>query len=76
MIMAADKGKGIVVVTPELYREMGREHISKDKPVEWSDLRQCQKEVTGHAKALSRIFRVGEERGERNGARCFDNLTS
>ena len=50
--------------------------MNSDKPVEWNELRKCQREVTGHARALSRVFRVGESLGERNGARCFNNLTS
>ena len=75
VILASDKGKEVVIVTPEIYREMGREHTAGDLPITWRELQLIQRELSGHAKAICRVFRIGEALGGRNQGRCYDNAS-
>jgi hypothetical protein len=76
MILPSDKGKSIVVTTLEMYTRMGQDHTASDREVQWKELKQCQAEMNGNSRALSRIFRVGESSSPANQLRCFDNATS
>ena len=66
VILASDKGKEIVVVTPEAYWEMGRDHIADDTEITWVELQSCPRELTGYARALARVFRLGAALGGEN----------
>ena len=76
IVLASDKGKEVVVVTPEIYREMGLEHTAGDLPIDWRDLQVIQRDLCGHARSICRIFKVGESWGGHNHGRCFDNVSS
>ena len=58
-ISASDKGKGIVVMPLSMYETVTRKHTEKDSPVTWKELRETQRKVLYHARALARIFRLG-----------------
>ena len=74
--MPSDKGKGMVVVDRDIYERMGSDHTTADDVIDLKQARKCQAETNGHARALSRIFNVGQANGPRSQARCFDNATS
>jgi hypothetical protein len=76
VILPSDKGKGIVVTTMEMYARMGQDHTTKDREIQWRELKQCQAEMNANSRALARIFRVGESPSLSNQLRCFDNATS
>ena len=72
----SDKGKGLVVMSTDMYHRMSVIHTAEDEQVEWRDLEDCQKEVRSHARALARMVRLGETAGKKNKGRCYDNLSS
>ena len=75
-ISPSDKGKGLVVMSVDMYHRMCIVHTEADKKVEWRELEECQKEVRSHARALARMVKLGESAGGRNRGRCFDNISS
>ena len=70
----SDKGKGVVVMSLDIYAQLVEAHTSKDKEVKWEDLEEAQKVVRSHSRSLERIWNVGENEGERNVVRCHSNL--
>ena len=74
-VSASDKGKGVVVMPLGMYERITWKHTEKDSPVTWQELRETQRKVTYHARALVRIFRLGMDEGGRNWVRCHENST-
>ena len=66
----------MVVMPVEMYHNMCTVHLKDDTKVGWRELEESQKEIRAHARAISRMTRLGEAGGNRNKARCFDNLSS
>ena len=60
-----DKSDKVAVVTSEMYDEMGDVHVDKDKVVDWKKVEEIKEVVNGHLKALNRVFRTGENHGEK-----------
>ena len=75
-ISTSDKGKGVVVMPLSMYKELTRKHIENDKKVDWPFLKETQKTITSHSRALSRIFNIGEALGPRNKTKCYENNTT
>ena len=72
----SDKGKGLVVMSPETYHQMSKVHTEGDREITWRELGEVQREVRAHSRALARIFKLGKAGGKRNAARCYDNISS
>ena len=75
-VSQSDKGKKIVVMDMDTYYNMSIVHTKQDKEIDWRILEQTQRDLRAHARAVSRIFKLGEGPGSRNKARCFDNISS
>ena len=75
-ISSSDKGKRVVVMPLEMYEKVTERHTTKDKIVDWNHLRESQKTITSHARALAKVFRIGAALGPRNQARCHNNCTT
>ena len=75
-ISLADKGKWIVAMPLSIYQMIVRTHTSKDQEVSWSQIEKAQREIRSNARSLAKIFRLGENKGERNQSRCHDNISS
>ena len=76
IVIPSDKGKGIVVISMDMYKTMGFDHMARDKEIGWDEMRLTQREMNANSRALVRIFGVGEAQGEKNYQRCFNNATS
>ena len=48
------------------YEKIVGKHKKNDKKVSWKDLEEAQKIVTSYSRSLGKIFRIGENMGERN----------
>ena len=75
-ISCSDKGKRVVVMPLDMYEKVTARHTVNDKKVTWSELRESQKTVTAHSRALAKIFRIGASLGPRNQSRCHNNCTT
>lgn len=75
-VSPSDKGKGLVVMALDMYHQMSVVHTEGDREVGWRELEESQREIRAHARALARIVNLGAEGGNRNQARCFDNVSS
>ena len=64
-ISPSNKGKGLVVMSTDLYHDMSVVHTLGDKKVDWRELEDSQREVRAHARALSRMVNLGEAGGVR-----------
>ena len=51
-------------------------HVEKDRKVGWDEIESMQRVCNVTAKALTKIFRIGENKGERNRERVMDMYTS
>ena len=71
-----DKGKGVMVIPLAMYSEMVEAHTCKDKEVKWEELEEAPKTIRSHARSLGKIFKIGENEGDRNVSRCYSNLSS
>ena len=58
------------------YVEQGRPHIEGDREVRWAEIHDMHRVCNTTARALAKIFRVGEGRGDRNRERVMDTYTS
>merc|ERR1711867_414439 len=72
----SDKGKKVVVMDMDMYYNMSIVHTQQDLEVDWRYLDQTQRDLRAHSRALARVFRLGEGLGNRNRARCYDNVSS
>ena len=75
-ISPSDEGKKIVAMDMDTYYNMSIVHTSQDQEVTWNHLQDTQRELRAHSRALARIFQLGQAHSERNGVRCFDNISS
>ena len=41
----SDKGKGLVIMTPDLYHKMSVVHTEGDKKIDWIELGEAQREL-------------------------------
>ena len=73
-IEPSDKGKIIVVMPPDMYREDVMTHTKNDEQVSWRELEEAQKLIRSYARSLGRIFSLGAREGERNEKRCHENM--
>ena len=62
----SDKGKGVVVMTIDMYHEMSKVNTVGDREVTWSELQETQRMLRGHSRALARIVILGRGPGKRN----------
>ena len=60
-ISVSDKGKRFVVCTMESYTRQGLVHIGDDKEVTFPQVKAAQARLTSCARAIAKIFGLGEE---------------
>ena len=60
----------------EAYQEQGRKHVGADRKIDQEEVRIIQKRVDTMARALVKMFRIGEEVGGRNAERVMDAYSS
>ena len=60
IVLRTDKSAKLVVVSPEIYRQMGEEHISKNREIGLEDVRQFSIDVACHTSMWLKMLRVGE----------------
>ena len=60
----------------EKYLTISVVHTEEDKEIEWTELEESQRAIRAHSRALAKIFNQGEGLGDRNQARCYDNVSS
>ena len=53
----------------DMYHRMCLTHTEKDAKIEWKQLEDSQRELQLHARALSKMTRLGEAGGNRNKSR-------
>ena len=72
----SDKGKGLVVMTTDLYHQMSVVHTKEDQKISWRELQDTQREIRANSRALAKIFQLGHGPSDRNKTRCYDNISS
>ena len=72
----SDKGKGVCVMSVEMYDKMSIVHTEGDTEVDWKTLQATQRELRGHSRAMARIVNLGAGQGNKNRGRCYDNISS
>lgn len=48
-----------MITTPDLYRQAGRLHTSKDKEVDWKELRKTENKVDRNVRQLAKALGLG-----------------
>ena len=76
VIRPTDKSHKLCVSSWSNYEEQGRVHTEKDRKVQWSEIKEMQKVCNVTARALTKIFRIGEGKGDRNRKRVMDTYMS
>ena len=76
VVRPTDKSHKLCVCSWDNYVEQGRVHVDKDRIVNWDEINRMQKVCNVTAKALTKIFRIGEGKGDRNRERVMDTYTS
>ena len=60
VIRPTDKSHKLCVCSWDNYVEQGKVHVKKDRRVEWAEIESMQRVCNVTAKALTNIFRIGE----------------
>ena len=76
VIRTTDKSKRLCISTYESYVRQGQIHTGTDREVGEEEIRAIQKRVTTTARALVKIFRVGEGIGGNNSERTMNAYSS
>ena len=69
IVFSTDKSGKLAVADLETYRKMGEVHVKGDKIVSWKVVEEAQTEVKDHLKGLNKVFRTGENFGEKQCSR-------
>ena len=54
----------MAVSTRENYAQQGAPHVAKDEKVGWKTIEEAKAEIANHCKAITNMFRMGEDWGE------------
>ena len=60
IVLRTDKSAKLVVVSPEIYKQMGDEHTSKDREIGLEEVRQLSIDVACHTSMWLKMLRVGK----------------
>ena len=60
----------------DMYYKMAIVHTKNDAKVGWKELGEAQKLLRSHGRSTAKIYGLGEKKGPRNMARCYQNLSS
>ena len=66
IIVKTDKSGRFIVTTPEKYVEMGLEHTSKDKEIDWNKVRELERKVIQHTIAWELIWQGGDDHNHKD----------
>ena len=72
VIIKTDKSGKLCVATLEAYEKMGDIHCKEDPTIAWEEFEEAQRMITGHLKALNRVFKTGASHGENNMERAWE----
>ena len=70
VIYQTDKSGKFCVTDREGYKRQGEVHTRGDKIMSWDEVRAVQREVTGHLKAINKIFQTGKDYGKEGAERA------
>ena len=74
IVSNTDKSQHFTVSTPESYSAQGQVHTKSNKVITWKDFNQIQNEVGNHNIAISNIFGLGREHGEKEECRIRETM--
>ena len=63
VIGTTDKSGKLCVSSMESYIRQGQKHVGSDRAVDWEEIFQIQRRMSNHARALVKIFSIGESHG-------------
>ena len=61
IVIKTDKSSKLAVTTQEKYKEMGQEHVSKDKIIGRQEVIEMEEKLNGHSRAWANIFGTGKD---------------
>ena len=61
IVLKTDKSGRFIVTTPDMYIEMGKEHTTKDREIDWPEMRKMEKIVSSHSVAWASMWNCGED---------------
>ena len=67
VVRPTDKSHKLCVCSWDNYVEQGKVHVGKDRKVNWSEISEMQKICNVTARALTKIFKIGEGTGTERG---------
>ena len=76
IILQADKGNKCVVSSQESYERQGDVHTRMDRKVAKNEQEQVQARMNCVSRGLAKIFKVGDNLGDKNAQRCWNNLVT
>ena len=71
IVLRTEKSAKLVVVSPDIYRQMGEEHIQKDKEIGLEEVRKLSIDVACHTSMWLKMLRVGEGHNQMEGFRTW-----
>ena len=60
VVLPTDKTGNFAAMRRESYEAAGQSHVKEDKEVDWSYLKNAQRELNGHAAMWIKVFRIGK----------------
>ena len=76
VVIPADKGSQFTVSSQESFARQGASHTTKDSKISHKQLDQIQARMNALSRGLAKVSGIGACWGEKNTARCWNNLTS
>ena len=65
VITVTDKSGKMSVSSRENYRQQGAPHTRRDEKVTWREIETAKSEIAHHTRAVTNIFKMGEDWGEK-----------
>ena len=75
-VLQSDKGNMFVVSSNESYICQGDSHTVGDRKVTEDEKEQTQTRMNCISRGVAKVFRMGENWGDRNVSRCWNNLVT
>ena len=60
VVLETDKSGSLCTMPLEMYMSLGSQHTKNDPEITWDTVRETQRIIKGHLRALNRIFRPGK----------------
>ena len=75
-ILKSDKGNRFVVSSTASFERQGDLHTLKDRMIGQGETEQIQTRMNNLSRGLSKIFKIGNDWGDKNAQRCWNNLST